>query len=148
VKSETFNCFSAKQIDLADYLAKLGYWPTKIRNNNYWYLSPFRDAMEKLSVFEGIFNFFSFQSQLQPNKNLFGDLSKKQGNFLAHNSLSFFEKPWKLMEKYHRIHLFLGTDTSGIRNTKMALAWSARYVDKSLRYKQYKDLNEWLIKSG
>jgi hypothetical protein len=147
VKSETFNCFSAKQIDLADYLAKLGYWPTKIRNNNYWYLSPFRDAMEKLSVFEAIFNFFSFQSQLLSHRNLLGDLPKKQGNFLALNSLSIFEKAWKLTEKYRRIHLFLGTDASGLRHTKMALTWSIRYIDKSLRYKRYKDLNECFIKS-
>jgi hypothetical protein len=297
VKSETLNCFSAKQTDLVDYLAKLGCWPTKIRNNDYWYLSPLRDAkepsfkvirkmnewydhnlgkggdiiefgqlyhncsvkellqkfhvenfitlsfhqqfagekknvssdegkimithgrviadpelmqylhdrgfplvianrfcgedvfkrydkkhtvigsknnsggyelrdtyvkassspkvvtlidnksMEKLSVFEGFFNSLFFQSQLLANKNLFGDLPKKQGNFLALKSLSFFEKVWMLKQKYRCIHLFLGTDTKGHRNTKMALVASEKYNGKSLRYRQYKDLKEWLIKS-
>ena len=33
----------AKQIDLVDYLAALGHQPQKIRNQDYWYLSPFRD---------------------------------------------------------------------------------------------------------
>jgi len=32
----------AKQIDLVDYLSKLGYQPKKISNNDYWYLSPLR----------------------------------------------------------------------------------------------------------
>lgn len=33
----------AKAMDMIDYLSKLGYKPAKIRNNDYWYLSPLRD---------------------------------------------------------------------------------------------------------
>ncbi len=33
----------AKQIDLVNYLAALGHYPKKIRNSNYWFLSPLRD---------------------------------------------------------------------------------------------------------
>lgn len=36
----------AKEIDLADYLSVLGYEPSKIRNNDYWYLSPLRNEKE------------------------------------------------------------------------------------------------------
>ncbi len=32
-----------KRIDMVEYLERLGYKPTKIRNNDYWYLSPLRD---------------------------------------------------------------------------------------------------------
>jgi len=32
----------AKQIDLVDYLASLGHHPSKVRNSDYWYLSPLR----------------------------------------------------------------------------------------------------------
>lgn len=32
----------AKQIDLVDYLSALGQRPQKVRNNDYWYLSPLR----------------------------------------------------------------------------------------------------------
>ncbi len=35
-----------KQIDIVDYLEKLGYQPQKIRNNDYWYLSPLREEKE------------------------------------------------------------------------------------------------------
>ncbi len=33
----------AKQIDLVDYLAALGHYPKKNRNNDYWFLSPLRE---------------------------------------------------------------------------------------------------------
>jgi hypothetical protein len=32
-----------KAIDIVSYLATLGYQPSKIRNNDYWYLSPLRN---------------------------------------------------------------------------------------------------------
>jgi len=40
------NCEQANQIDLVDYLYLLGYQPQKIRNNDYWYLSPLREEKE------------------------------------------------------------------------------------------------------
>lgn len=33
----------AKEIDIVHFLADLGYEPSKIRNNDYWYFSPLRD---------------------------------------------------------------------------------------------------------
>lgn len=33
----------AKEMDMVDYLSTLGHEPSKIRNNDYWYLSPLRD---------------------------------------------------------------------------------------------------------
>jgi hypothetical protein len=55
IKTITMNntCFSlheAKEIDVVDYLEKLGYRPQKKRNRDYWYLSPLRD--EKTASFK------------------------------------------------------------------------------------------------
>lgn len=36
----------AKAIDMVNYLSALGFEPLKIRNNDYWYLSPFRNEKE------------------------------------------------------------------------------------------------------
>ena len=36
----------ARQLDIVDYLEKLGHHPQKIRNNDYWYLSPLREEKE------------------------------------------------------------------------------------------------------
>lgn len=33
----------AKAMDMVDYLYRLGYKPAKVRNNDYWYVSPLRD---------------------------------------------------------------------------------------------------------
>ena len=40
----------AKEIDLVDLLAAIGHQPQKVRNQDYWYLSPFRD--EKTASFK------------------------------------------------------------------------------------------------
>src|SRR5688500_11999835 len=40
------NCASANATDLVDYLRSLGHQPAKIRNTDYWYLSPLRDESE------------------------------------------------------------------------------------------------------
>ena len=50
------------------------------------------------------------------------------------------------MEYYSNIHLFLDRDKMGMEMTKLALQWSDKYRDQSQTYKQFKDLNEFLIK--
>ncbi len=42
-KNGRLSISEAKEIDMVDYLSKLGYKPAKIRGNDYWYLSPLRD---------------------------------------------------------------------------------------------------------
>ena len=39
---EKLTCERAKQIDLVDYLTSLGHQPRKVKNQDYWYLSPLR----------------------------------------------------------------------------------------------------------
>jgi hypothetical protein len=41
-----FSLEELKQIDIVNYLEKLGHQPQKIRNNDYWYLSPLRDETQ------------------------------------------------------------------------------------------------------
>jgi DNA primase len=43
-------CAEARQIDLVDYLASLGHQPQKVRNQDYWYLSPLRN--KKIASFK------------------------------------------------------------------------------------------------
>jgi hypothetical protein len=44
------SCKQANEMDLVNYLEKLGYHPTRISRNDYWYLSPLRD--EKTASFK------------------------------------------------------------------------------------------------
>src|SRR6478752_870718 len=44
------DCAQVREIDLVDYLAAEGHQPQKIRNNDFWYLSPLR--VEKTASFK------------------------------------------------------------------------------------------------
>ncbi len=48
--AQQISCKHANQIDMVEYLERLGYRPAKIKNNDYWYLSPLRD--EKTASFK------------------------------------------------------------------------------------------------
>jgi hypothetical protein len=37
---EKLSCVQAKQIELVEYLAFLGHYPQKLRNQDYWYIFP------------------------------------------------------------------------------------------------------------
>ncbi|WP_276500978.1 CHC2 zinc finger domain-containing protein [Terrimonas pollutisoli] len=43
MKTQPLLCKQVNQIDLVNYLEKLGYRPQKIRGNDYWYVSPLRE---------------------------------------------------------------------------------------------------------
>ncbi len=43
IRKQTASCLEAKQMDIVQYLSSIGYEPAKIRNCDYWYLSPLRD---------------------------------------------------------------------------------------------------------
>jgi hypothetical protein len=40
---QSLNCDEARAVDMVDYLAKAGHQPQKIRDADYWYLSPLRN---------------------------------------------------------------------------------------------------------
>lgn len=42
-RNQGLSISEAKEMDMVDYLSSLGHEPTKIRNNDYWYLSPLRE---------------------------------------------------------------------------------------------------------
>lgn len=91
-----------------------------------------------IAVFEG---FFSFLSYLAINQKKNHPLP----NFLVLNSLSFFERSRYLMKEHNKVNLYLDRDNAGRKHTQIALKWEIKYIDKSNLYKNYKDLNEYLI---
>jgi len=105
----------------------------------------FKNNSSTISVFEGFFDFLSFQTDLQYDGKLIQPLPRNQDSFLVLNSLAFIEKNRMLMEKYQRVNLYLDRDESGLKATSQTLAWSDRYQDKSQLYAKFKDLNEYHI---
>ncbi|MCC4229956.1 CHC2 zinc finger domain-containing protein [Zunongwangia profunda] len=41
-RKQKLSIVEAKEMDMVQYLSLLGYEPSNIRNNDYWYLSPLR----------------------------------------------------------------------------------------------------------
>ncbi|MBK7289130.1 MAG: toprim domain-containing protein [Chitinophagaceae bacterium] len=104
-------------------------------------ITSFENGSKELSVFEGFFNFLSYQT-IQQNQSL------PPSNFLVLNSTSFFEKSKLLMEQHDAVHLFLDWDKAGENCTAKALSWSKKFWDESHLYKGYNDLNEWMQQIG
>lgn len=96
----------------------------------------------KISVFEGFFNFLSYQAIHQKQEQPATD-------FLILNSTSFFEKSLALMQSYETAHLYLDCDTTGQKCIQKALAIDKKkFIDERNLYRNYKDLNDWIIHIG
>jgi hypothetical protein len=89
------------------------------------------------SVFEGFFDFLSYQTihQNQPSVSIL-------------NSTSFFEKSRLFMEQHDCVRLYLDRDSTGQNCTQRAIESSKKYMDESSLYKGYNDLNEWIQHIG
>jgi hypothetical protein len=105
------------------------------------------ESSNSLAVFEGFFDFLSFQTLQKTSPQNLPGLTGMQSDFLILNSLSFFENQRQTMDHYRSIHLLLDRDRRGMEAMELASRWSDKYKDQSHIYKNYKDLNEWLIKS-
>ena len=105
------------------------------------YISYFNNKADNVTVFEGFFDFMSYQSLHENQQQLLT-------NFLVLNSTSFFERSLLLMEKHEAIHLYLDNDLTGKRCTELALKRSAKFKDESKLYKGYKDINDWMVNFG
>ncbi|WP_018615743.1 toprim domain-containing protein [Segetibacter koreensis] len=92
-------------------------------------------------AFEGFFDFLSFIS-IQKN------FAPIKANYVVLNSLSLFEKGRAFMEKHEHIKLYLDHDKTGQKFTRYALSLSKKYKDESGLYKNYKDLNDWIMNIG
>ncbi|MEO8172584.1 MAG: toprim domain-containing protein [Sediminibacterium sp.] len=96
---------------------------------------------KSIAVFEGFFDFLSYQSLHREQKQM-------PINFLVLNSLSFFTRSLLLMEKHEQIRLYLDNDTAGKKCVQQLLGRSKNVSDESTLYKGYKDLNEWAVCFG
>lgn len=101
-----------------------------------------KDLSKEIAVFEGFMDFLSHQAM---HHRKFIMLPKQQPNFLILNSIGFFEKMKPRLEQYTSIRLFLDRDNKGLEITKEVMALSKKYRDESLAYKNYKDLNEFMM---
>ena len=99
------------------------------------------NGSKDLSVFEGFFNFLSYQT-------IFQQLPPAQSDFLILNSVSLFQKARPCMEEHNRVRLFLDRDKTGQNCSQSLVTLSKKYSDESKLYEGYNDLNEWVLEMG
>lgn len=95
------------------------------------------NGSQELQVFEGFFDFLSWLSHFKNDQ--------PASNFLVLNSLSFFQRAKQTMEQHSSVGLWLDRGTAGQVCTTQALKNNPAYADKSNLYKDFDDLNEWLV---
>ena len=99
------------------------------------------NGAKELAVFEGFFDFLSYQ------KISAGQAPDR--NFLILNSASFFERNLPFMQEHHRVHLYLDNDKTGEKYTRQALSLDQqKFKDERGLYQKYNDLNEWTMYFG
>ena len=92
---------------------------------------------EKLIITEGMFDLLSL---LENDTNL-----AIEYDFLVLNSTAFIKKAMETIPNYIDIELYLDNDGNGRRTAQKLLEQSKNCKDKSVLYKGFKDMNEWLI---
>lgn len=104
-------------------------------------IKTFSTGAKEIMVFEGFFDFLSFKAIQQK-------MGKVQADYVILNSTSFFEKARPFMEQHEHIRLYLDHDKTGQNFTRYAVSLSKKYKDESQLYKNYKDLNDWIVNIG
>ena len=95
----------------------------------------------KVNLFEGFFDFLSYQTMLQKSQCITED-------YCVLNSLSFLDKTKQLIDHYESCHVFFDRDKSGIKAIKALQEVNRDVKDESNLYRNHKDLNEWLVQFG
>jgi DNA primase len=95
-----------------------------------------------VAVFEGFFDFLS-------HRTMYYKQEQPLLNFMVLNSTAFFEKSIPKMLEHNRVHLYLDNDATGQKCSQLALDLNKqKFVDERILYKQYDDLNDWLMHIG
>jgi hypothetical protein len=101
-------------------------------------ITTIRQESPVMAVFEGFFDFLSYRS-------IHRNAAIEPENYLILNSVAFFSKAKPLIERYRQVHLYLDLDQTGRLLTSRALAENSHWIDKSMLYQGFKDLNEYLV---
>ena len=98
-------------------------------------ISLIKKNSKNIYVFEGFFDALTF---IEINENFNGDL-------MVLNSISMYKKAKDILKNYEEIFLFLDNDSAGEKMKNEMLLDFPNAVDSSLMYKNFKDLNDFLI---
>lgn len=122
-----------------------GGW--EIRNKNFKQSSApkditcLRSGALSVHVFEGFMDFLSYKA-LHPC----GDPGS--ADFVVLNGAGLFDRALPFLNGHGQVHLWLDRDITGLAYRDYALSLGKQFVDESVRYEGFKDLNDWLRHKG
>ncbi|MCB6000073.1 toprim domain-containing protein [Flavobacterium psychrophilum] len=96
-------------------------------------ISHIKNDSKTLRIFEGFFDYLSFQEQIKINEN---------SNFLILNSVALLQKNLSILENYDT-ELYLDNDEAGDKYTNIVLDNFENAIDCRAIFKDYKDYSEW-----
>ncbi len=100
-------------------------------------LSHIKNGKGTLIVTEGMFDLLSL---LQWNSDLDAEC-----DFLVLNSTAFAERAMAAIKGYQSVELYLDNDSSGRQTARDLMADHSDCRDRSVLYKDHKDMNQWLM---
>ena len=104
-------------------------------------VSTVKNGSENVKIFEGFFDFLSF-------KNIEKFLSDEKSDCIILNSVSMVSKIKNSLEEYKNIKLYFDNDDSGNRAVKILRNELENIEDVRILYRDFKDLNDWLMSSA
>ena len=96
------------------------------------------NGAKSICVVEGFIDFLSFLT-LQKN------VHPIRSDFLVLNSVGLADRSLNILVRYRSIFLYLDHDNAGRKTQEKYKSAGLKTVDASIIYKQYKDVNDYLI---
>lgn len=96
---------------------------------------------ETLCIYEGFLDFLTF-------KEIRKNLKIEETDYLILNSVALLTKNISVLKNYKNIRLYLDNDCAGDTYTYEILRQFKQAVDCRILYKDYKDLNEFIVLGG
>ena len=90
---------------------------------------------DRLQIFEGFMDFLSWQV-LNPSST---------SDAIVLNSLALLPRIQEKIKSYKQVESFLDNDDAGRKSFEVLKQFYPQIIDGSVRYRTYKDLNEWLV---
>jgi 5S rRNA maturation endonuclease (ribonuclease M5) len=96
-----------------------------------------KNDSKTLLISEGFFDYLSLKQLEKQNE---------KSDYLILNSVALINKNLNLLNEYNDIKLYLDNDEAGNKATNYILENFPNASDYRINYKEFKDLNEWLVR--
>ena len=98
-------------------------------------ITTIKRGTDRLQIFEGFMDFLSWQV-LNPSST---------SDAIVLNSLALLPRIQEKIKSYKQVEGFLDNDDAGRKSFEVLKHFCPSIIDGSVRYRTYKDLNEWLV---